>query len=206
MPETGRQSPSWRRAVCAALGVFVFTSPGLDGPFLAWSRLVEPTFWGQLVGEAAYLAGLGWVQFGASAVLVALGLFLKRKPWVWLGVGCVLSAAASGILVQIVKNLVGRPRPRMELPVHFLSGPNLDSDFHSFPSGHTATSFALAAVLAWRFPRFGWLFYLLAALVGYGRVLSGSHYLSDVIAGAFVGIMVGIPLAVWTGRKIRSAA
>ena len=188
----------------AALLIFVMASPGLDRPFLAWSRLVEPTFWGQLVGQAAYLAGLGWVQFGSLFVLIALGFFLKRKPMVWLGAGCVLATAASGILSQIIKNLVGRPRPRMNLPVHFLNGPSLDSDFHSFPSGHTATSFALAAVLAWRFPRFGWLFYLLAALVGYGRVLSGSHHLSDVVAGAFVGIMAGLPLAVWTMNKSRS--
>ena len=198
MPESGADKALWKRAVTAALLVLVVASPGLDGSFLAWSRLVEPTFWGQLVGQAAYLAGLGWVQFGLLFVLIALGFILKRKPWVRLGVGCVLATAASGILVQIIKNLVGRPRPRMNLPVQFLSGPNLDSDFHSFPSGHTATSFALAAILAWRFPRFGWLFYLLAALVGYGRVLSGSHYLSDVVAGAFVGIMAGLPLAVWT--------
>jgi membrane-associated phospholipid phosphatase len=112
-----------------------------------------------------------------------------------------VAVGVAGLAVQAGKLLVGRPRPRMELPVWEYFGPTLSSDLHSFPSGHAATSFAVAAVLAAAWPRAGWVFYLLAVMVGVGRVLSASHHLSDVLAGALLGLLVGWLLA---GRFLRA--
>lgn len=63
---------------------------------------------------------------------------------------------------------------------------------YSFPSGHTALAFAIAAVGQIIFPSiYGiWLF-ICAALVGLSRVAVGVHYLLDVIAGAIIGALVG---------------
>jgi membrane-associated phospholipid phosphatase len=60
---------------------------------------------------------------------------------------------------------------------------------HSFPSGHTSTSFASAEFIR---GRYGWSYgipaYVVASFVGYSRVESKQHHTRDVIAGAVIGI------------------
>jgi len=62
-------------------------------------------------------------------------------------------------------------------------------DNHSFPSGHTSTSFASAEFVR---ERYGWGYgipaYIAASFVGYSRIESKEHYTRDVIAGAVIGI------------------
>jgi len=62
----------------------------------------------------------------------------------------------------------------------------------SFPSNHTSDNFAAAAVLALFYRRRGWLYFLVAAAVGYSRVYTGSHWPSDVLASAFLGTGIGV--------------
>ncbi len=66
------------------------------------------------------------------------------------------------------------------------------SDYYSLPSGHTSTSFSLATVAE---RHFGWKVgvpaYLLASGIGLSRIESNKHYLSDVLAGAALGVIVG---------------
>jgi membrane-associated phospholipid phosphatase len=66
------------------------------------------------------------------------------------------------------------------------------SDYYSLPSGHTSTAFSLATVAE---QHFGWKVgvpaYLLASGIGLSRIESNKHYLSDVIAGAAIGVIVG---------------
>jgi undecaprenyl-diphosphatase len=62
---------------------------------------------------------------------------------------------------------------------------------HSFPSGHTAASFAAATALAMAYPRARPLLYLSATAVGLSRIHLGHHFLSDVIAGGVIGVGVG---------------
>jgi len=68
--------------------------------------------------------------------------------------------------------------------------PNGES-YDSFPSGHTAISFACASVLSHYHPENKSIYYLLATGVAIARVQSGAHYTRDVIGGAIVGIWGG---------------
>lgn len=86
---------------------------------------------------------------------------------------------------QIVKHLVSRARPFTELQsVTVLVQEPLSS---SFPSGHSATAFACATVLAYK-KKFGFLFYPLAVFIVYSRIYVGVHYPLDVVAGLLIGL------------------
>lgn len=183
-------------ALALAAGVVLFLLwPALDGSLLArlsaWGRAGP----GHVYAEAAYWAGLGGLQAGVFVLLALWGWWRRRPEPVRLGLLAAVAVGVSGIAAQVVKHLLGRPRPRMHLDPSVLIGPTWDSDFSSFPSGHAATSFALAAVLAGRWPKLAWLFYGLAAAVCLGRVAGNSHYPSDVLGGALLGLMAGLPLA-----------
>ena len=64
-----------------------------------------------------------------------------------------------------------------------------------YPSGHTAAVCALAYLLTERWPKLGFLWYSLAALVGWSRWASGAHYPYQVVAGAMLGLAVAVILA-----------
>lgn len=177
--------PSWDKSILDVLAAL-----GADGL-------------GRLFAESAYWLGHGTVQVGLTVLWVAAAKYYKAKAEFYHGAAGLAAVVGSGILVQIIKHLVGRARPRMTLPPWEHIGPSFDSDLHSFPSGHTTTSFALAAVLASRFPRQAWIFYTVAGLVGLGRVVGGSHYPSDVLAGALLGLGVGWILADTAWRRVK---
>jgi membrane-associated phospholipid phosphatase len=60
---------------------------------------------------------------------------------------------------------------------------------NSFPSGHTATAFCMAAILACIYPRLklGWLFMIMALMVGYSRIYLSQHFFMDVYFGSMIG-------------------
>jgi undecaprenyl-diphosphatase len=61
---------------------------------------------------------------------------------------------------------------------------------YSMPSGHTQVAFCVATLLSVQFPAFSWLFYTAAAVIGVYRVYVGSHFPSDVLVGALLGVGV----------------
>ena len=62
---------------------------------------------------------------------------------------------------------------------------------YSLPSSHATVAFAVAALLTQEFPRVAWFFYLFAIGTSLSRVYLEKHYLSDVIAGAILGYIIG---------------
>lgn len=101
----------------------------------------------------------------------------------------------SGLVVTMIKFAVHRPRPnkggeysRFE-EQSFFSGENL-----SFPSGHTASAFAVASVTGYYYGDSPWKVraaYTLAGLVGWSRFNDHDHWPSDVFAGAALGYYIG---------------
>ena len=75
------------------------------------------------------------------------------------------------------------------------------SAYQSFPSGHMSAACAAMTVLWLYYPRWRGLYGILAVAVGVGLVGANYHFLSDVIAGTFVGISTGaIATAIWRAR------
>lgn len=125
-------------------------------------------------------------------LLFAFFKYIRRWPmaarrFLFLFAGIALSGLAS----DVIKPLAGRFRPKLlfESNLFGFEPFRLGYEYNSFPSGHAATIFALAAALALLFPRWRIPLFILAAVVGLSRLIVGAHYLSDVLAGAYVGVM-----------------
>ena len=73
--------------------------------------------------------------------------------------------------------------------------PLAGAGWDSFPSGHSMATFAVAAVLAVRFPKVRWLVILWALTVSVSRLFRASHFLTDVVAGAVLGVLIGAVVA-----------
>jgi membrane-associated phospholipid phosphatase len=174
---------------------------GWDGPVAALAKPYGQSGFGQAWARAAYWMGMGGIQMAAMALLGLAGYLWGRRGLMLLGRDGLLAVAASGLLTQIIKHLVGRPRPRMGNASWEVLGPSFNSDLHSFPSGHAATSFALAVVLANRFPHLAPLFYAVAAFIACGRLLGNSHYLADALGGAALGLAVGWLMVLFFRRR-----
>ena len=106
----------------------------------------------------------------------------------------------------IIKPLVARPRPwiwRPGLEMELAKLTELPTDF-SFPSGHTAASFAAASALLFSKTRWGIPAVILAALVGMSRLYLYVHYPTDVLCGALLGLLCGLA-GVWLVKAILRA-
>ncbi len=143
---------------------------------------------GTLYAHVADLVGNGLFLV---VMVISLGLFFLRRekdrflPFV---VCVILSMAATGLFCQLIKIVVGRPRPGTLMPLGIFEPFSLGSDFHSCPSGHAAATFAMFWILVRFVPR-GRPFWLLMALItSLGRVIGQAHFLSDVLIGATLGI------------------
>ncbi len=85
-----------------------------------------------------------------------------------------------------VKAFFRRRRPFLDVIRAVVIGRKLES--WSFPSGHSASSFAAAWTLTRIWPRGGPIFFSLASLVGFCRIYVGVHYPGDVLSGAICGM------------------
>jgi undecaprenyl-diphosphatase len=105
---------------------------------------------------------------------------------------------ANAIAQGPMKQFFGRKRPFHDVGDHIVVGSRtIDT---SFPSGHSASSFAAATSLAFAFPQYSPVLLAAASGVGVSRVYLGHHYPSDVAAGVLVGVTVGVAASRWCER------
>ena len=156
----------------------------LDARLSDQLRVAEKS--GLLRNIAAFLAHSGDSWFWAAALII-FWFFSNStlKQWEVVEFFGILGLA---VAVLAIKFLVRRERPQGEW-----GGIYRTTDPHSFPSGHAARAFLIAVLGTALGP--AWLAIMLwiwAPLVSLARVAMGVHYLSDVIAGAILGILVAL--------------
>jgi undecaprenyl-diphosphatase len=137
-------------------------------------------------------SGDSWF-WGAALILL---WFVGTPFWKRWSVVEFAGIAVMAVLVMTIKFTVRRRRPEGEW-----GGIYRNTDPHSFPSGHAARAFLIAVLAAGIGPL--WLaiaLWIWAPLVSLARVAMGVHFLSDVVAGAVLGIFVG-----WIGLQLAPA-
>ncbi len=149
-----------------------FHTPGLEGAM-------------RILGKAG---NNGAVWLGLN-LLLALFDSSNREAWL---ICAALGPLAIGLNYG-VKLLAKRPRPVLEgLPPLGGAPSSL-----SFPSAHATSSFAVATAMT-RVEPLGALAFVLAVALALGRPYLGMHYPSDVLAGAAIGVVLGVlvPLSI----------
>jgi membrane-associated phospholipid phosphatase len=150
-------------------------------------------------------SGIGISAVALYGVTSWAAHYTKGRETFWY---CAQTMITSAVWARIIKISAGKERP--DYYYNMPSDHNkwhgfkpLDSDFHSFPSGHTNNAFAIATVLSMQYKNniaVSIIAYTLAAAVGASRMIEARHWSSDVFAGACLGAMCGRQVVI-TGRK-----
>ena len=175
----------------------------LDGGFLLF--LQESVRNPILNSIVIFITSLG--NGGMIWIVATILLLIPKKTR---KIGIMSAVALLGSLIinnNIIKNLVRRPRTFVKFTDLQIIIPT-PSEF-SFPSGHTASSFAAASVFYRHLPKkLGITSVVLAGLIGFSRLYVGVHYPTDVIAGVIMGVLLSYMaefLVNYLGNKLKKA-
>lgn len=151
-------------------------------------------------------SGMGWL------VPVGVAIFRNPRRGVRIAVDVLPPLwIATSIVEYPVKTFFRRKRPFIAIVRAIVVGRKPGS--YSFPSGHTASAFAGATLLARHFPNHRRTLYAVASLVGFSRIYLGAHYPGDVASGGIAGATLAkalrrilcllVPILIRKGRRMR---
>ncbi len=153
--------------------------------YLAVNDGPHPGALDNLAWGLAIIATGGWIW-----VIGTLVAYLVRVPSSRLAIKRLLPSVvlSTWIVEYPIKAFFRRRRPFARIVEALVIGKKPGS--WSFPSGHTASSFASAWILASVWPKRAPIFFTLAGLVGLSRIYLGAHYPGDVASGAIAGTVL----------------
>jgi undecaprenyl-diphosphatase len=159
---------------------------------------------GPLRSAAVFFAHSGdsWFWGAAMLILWAFG----SSFWKQWAIVVLVSVSFLAALVMALKFAIRRRRPEGDWGKIYRN-----TDPHSFPSGHAARAFLIAVLATVLGPAWAAvLLWIWAPLVSLARVAMGVHYLSDVLAGLLVGVIIGAlalqihqPFLLWLAALVR---
>lgn len=139
---------------------------------------------------------------GCMLISISIMLFNFRKGFLLASSYLITFTVSQGI-----KHLVQAPRPHLffskKLHDIYLVKGVLMLDVNSFPSGHSVSAFSAAIVLTYVSGKKMWgpVLLLFAVLVAYSRLYLSEHFLQDVVAGSFLGVLVTSCWLYWVDQK-----
>ena len=209
-----RQSQFW---LLLAFMIFLTASlfVWLDADLVRWKREAVPrnSFTVSIFELITLMGTSGWILI----ITAVIGIYLSTSNWaalprpdrsrrlnIYADANFIFfTVAISGIAANLLKNSIGRARPRLleEFGPHYFNHAAFDSTFASFPSGHSTTSGAFAMALILLFPRY-WLVWLIFGLLGgLSRFIVDAHYPADIVAGLSFGAGFVIFAARWLATR-----
>jgi membrane-associated phospholipid phosphatase len=157
------------------------------------NRLSNP--WLANLSDIGNQVGSGESLLAVSIMLLVAGYVFRRASFKRAGWDTLLAHAVAGGVNTAIKHVVGRGRPKFMHTDHFEFVPFGGKGWDSFPSGHSMAAFAVATVLAVRFPKARWILIVTALAVSASRLFRASHFLSDIVGGAVFGVLIGMVVA-----------
>ena len=144
---------------------------------------------------------------GCLAAL-AVARMLKSRRWMRVIAAAMIASTLAGLVGNASRLTTGRTRPGSKIEQGFY-GPWHDGKllvgqpaYNSFPSGHTATAFGLAAVIAYASPALGIFALAGAGLVAWSSIAMGAHHPSDVTVSIILAFFVAWFVWRWmNGRR-----
>lgn len=141
-----------------------------------------------------------WIPIYILLAYLVIKQYGRKSLWIFLAVGLVI-LCSDQLSAHVCKPLFHRLRPcfnpEFEGMVHLPKG--LPGGRYGFVSSHAANTFAVAtfltAALRKSYRSIGWWLFAWALISSYSRIYIGVHYPGDVLAGAVLGILVG--LIIW---------
>ncbi len=133
-------------------------------------------------------------NFMLTGAVYLTGLFTKSPKLRRTGVLLISSAAASGLLQQVSKRIIGRARPKANVGKDVFDPFHIDRVFNydSFPSGHTMLGFTNAYAIAKHFES-PWIkagLYTIGSIPGISRIIDRFHWISDVAFSTVISIFI----------------
>ncbi|TCR90202.1 lipid A 1-phosphatase LpxE [Rhizobium sp. BK376] len=201
----------WKICLFMTANIVLLSALLLDAPVGANAKNLAPPihFFAKLLtnfGESGWLiivsAFLFFEGLAGSRLLRSARCRCQAVQFSRIGGYLLVSIALSGILVNILKRIIGRARPMHydDWGILGFSPFNGHASFESFPSGHATTIGAFFAALAFLSPRYRFVFAACAIWLAATRVMIGAHYPSDVIAGLALGAWFSFMLAIVYSR------
>lgn len=143
-----------------------------------------------------------------GTILLAVLAYAANSRWLRrVAISFLLASALAGISVQVIKPLVGRPRPSQCLDANIsefdFQPPTFKRRFHSYPSGHTTTTVAACSVVAIAFPRLLVPCLLLGLAMALARISTVSHFPTDTLHGAVLGFLCAYLCTRWLKKRHR---
>jgi membrane-associated phospholipid phosphatase len=177
------------------LGIFWFDKPVYNflrifdcGFFKVLGQIFKVTVWLTVSFLAVCVFYIRKVIVSKSQISLR-NVYDKVKGSYAFWIFCAVSLAT--VVCGVLKFILGRARPIFYEALNMTGFFPFAHDwaFHSMPSGHTVASFAGLVMIGLLLPRAKWFTWGLAVLIGVGRVCVGAHWPSDVILGAFIGML-----------------
>lgn len=210
--KASRVLPPWRRlAIGGLLGIALvaLAMRFLDATSLSFVRTLPPAlvdtfneitdfglsgwFLTPLAGTILIVAAIATPAAGHVGRLVLASLAV-RLGYLFVAI------ALPGLFVTVVKRLIGRARPSDAGPFAYLPWA-WRNEYASLPSGHTTTAFAAAVAIAALWPKARIPMLIYAAVIATSRVVITAHFVSDVIAAAFVATFGAILVRNWYASR-----
>lgn len=176
LPHALARVAGWRNLAIIAAGGSAAAAVHPQDPDLTADAARSPTV--DRLTEGGSIVGGGYVQVGGAAAVWLAGVTTSHPALGALGADLLEAQAVNGILTTTLKYSVQRRRP--------------NGGRYSFPSGHTSTTFATAAVLENHYGlKVGIPAYALGAYVAASRLHDRKHFASDTLMGAGIGLVAG---------------
>jgi undecaprenyl-diphosphatase len=164
--------------------------------YIAVNSLPHPGWLYRLTDGITFIFNGGWIWLGGAFAAALLGVRGGKEAAYRLAMPL---AVTTWVVEHPVKSFFRRKRPFIDIVRALVVGKKPGT--WSFPSGHTASSFAAAAVLSRCWPQAKPYFFGLASLVGFSRIYAGAHYPGDVAAGATLGVALAAAVR-WLVNKM----